>query len=259
MSRVQGTSIKHPRLDLLTSGFVEDGAYDKAILPLGSTEYHGPHLPYGSDTIAAETLALAFARELGGTLVLPPMPFGVSHHHLAFPWTVSVRPETLSLVVQDVGDSLLRHGIRKLLIVSAHDGNHPVANVAGRRLSQDHEVSVAVFTGWQRKARALLAGQRDIDLDHAGQSETSLLLYAAPDAVRLDLAPTHPSERVDHPVELIGSYKHVVPLGYSGNAAGASRDEGEAIVAALVAFVVPHLRLLDRHGWKGGAWLSGVE
>lgn len=259
MSGQPEPSTELPRLDLLTSRFIEDGRYDKAILPLGSTEYHGPHLPYGSDTIAAETLALAFALELGGTLVLPPMPFGVSHHHLAFPWTVSVRPETLSLVVQDVGDSLLRHGIRKLLIVSAHDGNHPVANVAGRRLCQEHDVSVAVFTGWQRKARALLAGSRQIDLDHAGQSETSLMLYATPDAVRPELATTHPSERVDHPVELIGSYKHIVPLGYSGNAAGASREEGEAIVKSLVAFVVPHLRLLDRHGWKGGAWLSGVE
>jgi hypothetical protein len=85
------------------------------------------------------------------------------------------------------------------------------------------------------------------------------MLYAAPDAVRLDLAPTQPSERVDHPVDLIGSYQDIVPLGYSGNAAGASREEGEAVLNALVAFVVPHLRLLDRHGWKGGAWLSGVQ
>jgi creatinine amidohydrolase len=247
------------RLDRLTAEPVESGGYDKAMLPLGATEYHGPHLPYGSDTVAAGTLALAFAQELGGTLVLPPMPYGVSHHHLAFPWTVSVRPETLSLVIQDVAASLLQHGIRKLVIVSAHDGNHPVANGAARRLAQDHGVSVALFTGWQRKARVLLAGRREIDLDHGGQSETSLLLYAAGAAVRMELAPKEGSERVDHPVELIGSYRDVAPRGYSGNAAGGTREEGEAIVRALVGFVVPHLRELDRHGWKGGEWLSGVS
>jgi creatinine amidohydrolase/Fe(II)-dependent formamide hydrolase-like protein len=117
---------------------------------------------------------------------------------------------------------------------------------------------VAIFTGWQRKARLVLSGQRDIDLDHAGQSETSLTLYAAPDAVRMGLASKQPRERFDHPVDLVGSYEAVAPLGYSGNPTAASPAEGEAIVAALVSLVVPHLKLLDEHGWRAGAWLSGV-
>ncbi len=84
------------RLHRLTAEAVRDGGYDKAILPLGATEFHGPHLPYGSDTIAGDVLANAFAGALGRTLVLPALPFGVSHHHLAFTWTVSIRPQTLS-------------------------------------------------------------------------------------------------------------------------------------------------------------------
>ena len=247
------------RLGWLAADTVQAGRYDKAILPLGSTEYHGPHLPYGTDTIAADALAGAFARELGHTLALPSMPYGVSHHHLAFPWTLSIRPDTLSLVVRDIGESLLHHGIRKLLMVSAHDGNAPVAHVAAGHLSQDHHISVAVFTGWQRKARTALTGRHAIDLDHAGQSETSLMLYAAPEAVRLELVSAQRNEEVDHPVNLIGSYADVVPLGYSGNAAAATREEGEAIIAVLVRLVVPHLRLLDTHGWKGGSWMSGVK
>jgi creatinine amidohydrolase len=247
------------RLERLTSQAVSEGDYDKAILPLGATEFHGPHLPYGSDTIAAEVLGCAFARALGRTLVLPPLQFGVSHHHLAFPWTISVRPETLLRVVQDVGGSVLSRGIRKFLLVSAHDGNAPVANAAARQLSQDHGLSVAVFAGWQRKAREALAGRHVIDLDHAGRSETSLVLYAAPDVVRLDLASSRRNEHAEYPVDLVGSYADVAPRGYTGDAAAASRAEGEAIVASLVALVVPHLRLLDAHGWKGGSWLSGID
>ncbi len=85
------------------------------------------------------------------------------------------------------------------------------------------------------------------------------MLYAAPQTVRLELASIQPNEQADHPVDLVGSYADIAPLGYSGNAAAATRKEGEAIVAALVRLVVPHLRLLDAHEWKGGPWMSGVE
>jgi creatinine amidohydrolase len=247
--------VSHVRLDRLTGSAVDGGRHDKAILPLGATEYHGPHLPYGTDTIAAETLAAAFAQELGQTLVLPPMPYGVSHHHLDFPWTLSVRPDTLSLVVRDIAASLLRSGIGKLVILSAHDGNAPVAQVAARHLSEDHRISVAVFSGWQRKSRTALAGTRTVDLDHAGRSETSLTLYAAPDTVRLDLARAEPNEPSSHEIDVVGSFADIVPRGYSGDAASGTREEGEAIVAALTRLVVPRLRLLDAHGWKAGPWM----
>jgi creatinine amidohydrolase len=247
------------RLEWLTGHAVVEGGYDKAILPIGATEYHGPAFPYGTDSITAETLAESFARELGGTLLLPTLAYGVSHHHLAWPWTLSLRPDTLSLVIRDIAESLLRHGIDKLLIVSAHDGNPPAATVAARILSQQHDMSVAIFSGWQGKARRLLAGERDIDEDHAGQSEMSMVLYAAPGNARLDLATRQPNQFMDHPVDLIGGFDGTVPLGYSGNAAGGTAEEGEAIVHALTAFVVPFLRELDERGWRRGTWMSRIE
>lgn len=246
------------RLHRLTGHDVDAGGYDKAILPIGATEYHGPAFPYGTDSIAAETLAEAFARELGGTLVLPPLAYGVSHHHLPWPWTMSLRPDTLALVIRDIGESMLHHGLRKLLIVSTHDGNPPAATVAARVLSQEHDMSVAIFSGWQGKSRSLLAGDRDIDEDHAGQSEMSMVLYAAPETARLDLATHQPNQFMDHPVDLIGGFDGTVPLGYSGNAAAATPEEGEAITRALTGLVVPYLRDLDANGWKRGSWLSGI-
>lgn len=247
------------RLDRMTGQEIADGGFDKAVLPIGATEYHGPAFPYGTDTITAEVLAEAFARELGQTVVLPALDYGVSHHHLAWPWTMSLRPDTLSLVVRDIGESLLHHGLRKLLVVTAHDGNPPAATVAARILSQEHDMSVALFSGWQGKARAALAGVRDIDQDHAGQSEMSMVLYAAPETANLGLASHQPNQFMDHPVDLIGSFKGTVPLGYSGNAAAGTAEEGEAIVKALTALVVPYLRDLDANDWKRGSCLSGIE
>jgi creatinine amidohydrolase len=246
------------RLERLTGQAIADGGFDKAILPIGATEYHGPHLPYGTDTLTAEAFAEAFARELGQTLVLPALDYGVSHHHLPWSWTLSLRPDTLTLVVRDIGESLLAHGIRKLLIVTAHDGDPPPAINAARLLAQAHDLNVAVFSGWQGKARALLAGRRDIDLDHAGQSELSVILYAAPETARPDLATRQPNQRMDAPLDIIGGFDLTVPLGYSGDASAATADEGADIVAALTGLVVPCLRELDANGWRRGAWLSGI-
>lgn len=247
------------RLERLWGQAVADGGFDKAILPIGATEYHGPALPYFTDTLAAETFAEAFARELGGTLVLPPIAYGVSHHHLAWPWTLSLRPDTLARVVQDVGESLLHHGIRRLLIVSAHDGNPAPATVAARILSQEHGMSVAIFSGWQGKSRRLLAGTRDIDEDHAGQSEMSIVLYGAPETARPELATHEQNQFMDHPVDVIGGFEGTVPKGHSGNAAGGSAEEAADIVAALTGLVVPFLRELDARGWQRGTWMSRID
>lgn len=247
------------RLERITGKAIEDGSFDKAILPVGATEYHGPHLPYGTDTMGAEVLSEAIARELGNTLVLPALSYGVSHHHMAWPWTMSVRPDTMIAVIQDVAESLIHHGIQKLLIVTAHDGNPGPAEAASRILSQEHDMSVAVFSGWQGKARTLLAPEWDIDLDHAGQSEMSIVLYAAPETARLDLATEQPNQFMDHPLEVIGGFDGTVPLGYSGNAAAGTAEEGEAIVRAISGLVVPFLRRLDTNDWRRGGWMSGID
>ncbi len=247
------------RLARMSGQAVADGQFDKAILPVGATEYHGPHLPYGTDTIGAETLAEAIARELGHTLVLPALDYGVSFHHIDFPWTLSLRPETLSLLIRDIIESAMQHGIRKFAILTAHDGNPPPAESAARSLYQDHGIEIAMIGGWQGAAREALAGSWDIDLDHAGRSEMSLVLYGAPETTRIDLAVNQPNQRLGHPVSMVGNFRGTVPKGYSGRAAEGSAEEGEAIVGVIANIVVPFLRELDEHDWTRGSWLSGIE
>ncbi|MGA7669848.1 MAG: creatininase family protein [Nitrolancea sp.] len=246
------------RLARMSGQAVADGGFDKAILPVGATEYHGPHLPYGTDTIGAEALAEGIARELGKTIVLPALDYGVSFHHIDFPWTLSLRPETLSLMIRDIIESVMAHRIRKIAILTAHDGNPPPAESAARSLYQDHGIEIAMIGGWQGAARRALEGSWDIDLDHAGQSEMSLVLYGAPETTRIDLAVNQPNQQLGQPVSVVGNFRGTVPKGYSGRAADGSAEEGEAIVKAIAGSVVPFLRELDAHDWKRGGWLSGI-
>ena len=247
------------RLERLTGGPIEEGQFDKAILGLGATEYHGPHLPYGTDTFTAETWAEAVARELGNTLVLPTLAYGVSHHHLDWPWTLSLRPETLSNIIVDIGESLLHHGITKLIIVPAHDGNPAPAETAARLLSQKHDMKVALVDHVFGKAREMLAGRFDIDGDHAGRTEMSMVLYSNPETARHDLATKEQPQYVDLPILLIDSFKGTVPKGFSGDAAAGSAEEGRAMTEAMVAILVPFLRELDKRGWKRGTWMSRID
>jgi creatinine amidohydrolase len=243
----------------LTAKEIRDRTCDTAILPVGSTEWHGDHLPYSTDTITAAALAERFAQELGTALVLPPLDYGVSPHLLAWPWTLSIQPATLTAIVRDVGESLFHHGITRFLIVSAHDGNPAPIEVAARELHGRHGISVAIFGGWQGLSRRLLAPHgRDIDEDHGGQSELSMVLYLRPDLARPERAVDVPNQQFHYPVRVIGGFDAVVPHGHSGSATQATAAEGEAILNVVGEHVGAFLKDLAANGWQGGAWMSGI-
>jgi creatinine amidohydrolase len=239
----------------MTAADLRNGGYDKAVLAVGATEFHGDHLPFSADTIAAETFARRIAADLGGMVVLPPLSYGVSMHHRSFPWTISIGPGTLTALIIDIAESLLCHDIRKLLIVTAHDGNPAPAQNACRILHDRHGLHAALLSGWQGRARELLAGTYDIDLDHAGSSEMSLVLHAAPHLARPDGAIALPNEPTGLPVTIFGAFADLAPHGYTGNPAHGTAEEGQAIVDAIANQIVPFLRRLDANGWQPGAWM----
>ncbi len=243
----------------LTAKEIREGGHDTAILPVGATEWHGDHLPFSTDTITAAALAERFARDLGTALVLPPLDYGVSPHLLAWRWTISIQPATLTAIVRDVGESLFHHGITRLLVVSAHDGNPAPIEAAARDLHSRHGVSVAIFGGWQGLSRRLLAPQgRDIDEDHGGQSELSMVLYLRPDLAHPERAVDVPNQQFHYPVRVIGGFDAVVPHGHSGSATQATAAEGEAILNAVGEHVGAFLKDLAANGWQGGPWMSGI-
>jgi creatinine amidohydrolase len=106
-----------------------------ALVPVGATEQHGPHLAMATDYGVAHRLAQAIARRLyPKAVVAPPLPFGFSHHHTGFAGTITIEPETFAAVCIDIARSLKRDGVRRLLFVNGHQGNNAILNVVTNKI-----------------------------------------------------------------------------------------------------------------------------
>src|SRR5262249_15857754 len=111
------------------------------ILPCGSTEQHGPHLPTGTDTFPANAIGHAVAERMS-TLVLPPSPVAVTPMHMPFEGTITLAPETYIRVVTETCVSTAKHGAKYLLILNWHEGNIPSLAIAAEALHRKHAMSV---------------------------------------------------------------------------------------------------------------------
>ncbi|WP_424535560.1 creatininase family protein [Sphaerisporangium viridialbum] len=162
----------------------QDRSASMAILPIGSFEQHGSYLPLTTDTVVASVIA----RELASAyrvLLLPPVTISCSHEHSNWPGTVSISAQTLYSIVSDVYDSVTRSGIATLVIVNGHGGNYVLSNVVQEANAKGR--SMALFPtkeDWnEARAAARLSSSMHEDM-HAGELETSILLYTYPDLVR---------------------------------------------------------------------------
>lgn len=162
---------------------------DRVVLvPVGSTEQHGPAGPLGVDTLVAMTLAEDTAQR-SNVLCAPPIWFGDSSHHMAFPGTISVRPQTMICLVQDVCRSLVRHGFDRIVLINGHKGsNLPSLNTAVRVLHEEEFPAVLfVVADPLHLARSAAPDIKGTNEHHAGELELSHVLYRFPGLVREDL------------------------------------------------------------------------
>ena len=227
--------------------------FDKAILAVGATEYHGDHLPYGTDTIVARRLAEEIAKRINGLLLLPPIPYGMSLHYAKFPIAITLTSETLTKVLNDVFASLLKHGIRKLLIINGHDGNIAPIEVATREFKVEHpEMKLCVLETWWITAEELLPkGTFEVwdGLGHAGESETSIMLAMNPELVDMKHAKGVVPELPSH-VQIKWTFEELTPYGATGDPSKATREKGEKMMKALIDHVVSFIKEMDEKGWK---------
>lgn len=165
---------------------------DIAIIPVGSTEQHGPAGPLGVDAYAAIALAQDAAK-LAGVLTTPPLWFSDAPHHLNFAGTIALRPETLIHVIKDIVHSLEKNGFRKFIVVNGHKGtNIPALTIACRDLQQYElpHVRMALTDPLflSTNAKELL---KDRVEHHAGVLEISHVMYKFPGLVKEDKRPSH--------------------------------------------------------------------
>ena len=177
-----------PRWEFCTSAEIEQivrAGMDLAILPVGATEQHGPHLGTGTDSISATWVADR-AAERTGVLVLPTVSYGCSLGHTDhWPGTLSLAPVTLTHLVLDIARWAVKSGIRRLLMFSGHATNAPALGSAVLQLR--YELPTVRFRQlgiWEISPRVTEIYCRDGRDVHANRAETSLLLHAAPDMVR---------------------------------------------------------------------------
>jgi creatinine amidohydrolase len=153
------------------------------ILPAGSVEQHGPHLPAGTDIFAANVIAHAVAERMDG-LVLPGGPLGVTPMHMPFEGTITLTPGTYQQVVTETCSSTARHGAHYLLVLNWHEGNIPSLAIAAESLHRDH--GMTVLTVQACYVAAEMFGSEFGGLTHGGEIEALAVLAWRPDLVHLD-------------------------------------------------------------------------
>lgn len=164
------------------------------LLPFGTVEDHGPHLPLNTDNIIVEAICLEAARRAPGEmLVMPLISYGLDEHHMDFPGTVSVDMQTLIAYVADVAKSPARHGFTHILIVNGHGSNSSIADLAARRVVLETGAicgavspNAAIDPTLAEPTLSRMRRSGPGGIAHACEYETAMMLYLRPDLVQMD-------------------------------------------------------------------------
>ncbi len=218
------------------------------IVPIGSTEQHGPTGLIGTDAICPEVIAAEVGRQRD-ILVAPTLAIGMAQHHLGFPGSIALRPSTLIAVVTDVVNSLGVHGFSHIYFLNGHGGNIATLSAAFSELYAESSFGTAAPRRAQRRLRLASWYQGpsvrviseelfgDAEGSHATPSEVSLTYYAYPEAVKQ--ADMQPKIAPHGPIRDAADYRRRFPDGRIGSdPALASAEAGKRLLDAAVADVI---------------------
>jgi len=238
------------------------------ILPAGSVEQHGPHLPTGTDTFASNVIGHAVAERMDG-LVLPATPFGVTPMHMPFEGTISLTPDTYMRVTTETCVSTARHGAKNLLILNWHEGNIPSLAIAAESLHRDHGMTVLTVQacyvaeelygktcnglthGGEIEALTVQAcyvaeelyGKTCNGLTHGGEIEALAVLAYRPDLVHLDRIDYSSDHSHGHKMDklrrtrsyqpVLTDIRSIAPTGWFGSPQHATADKGARMLTDI--------------------------
>lgn len=242
------------------------------IVPIGTLEDHGPHLPIDTDVTLVEAICRAAATQLADTAVLlPPIVHGYSPHHMDFPGTVTIGWETFCRYCTDVATSLVRHGFERILLVNGHGSNQNLVEMAARltMIAEPGSLVAACFYLTGPASARVIEETRTSErggMAHACELETSLYLHIAPEAVDMTKAVDergYPATEhawmdwSDGPLKVMPWWSAFSDSGVQGDATKATAAKGKALFEAAVAEIasfanelqaMPLPRRKDHHG-----------
>ncbi len=229
--------------------YLESESNPIAIIPLGSIEQHGPHLPLGTDSLAATAAAKEVAERTNSFVVQACMP-GYSPHHMGFRGTITFQPETLAAIIEDTVESLSHHGIHKVLLVNGHGGNREIVATAARLSGRAHGSVVLMPSDSALSDPVELL--RKVDA-HAGASETGIAKLLFPELIEMErVEGFEPTAKFPAEVENLRDTEASNPslraqllMAYTG-------DTHEFTSSGIYGFADPNDADLDaaREGWE---------
>ena len=222
------------------SNLIKDFKIDTAIIPLGSIEQHGSHLPFSTDSIIVEHLSKSVAQKIKAFL-LPTLYYGVSFEHEPF-FNISINYNILINFISDICNSLFKQGINRVYVINGHHGNIGILQYIGQNISTKYHKNGKLFyfiNYWQ---------MLDKDFDHAGKIETSLMLFICPELVRKEfLKKGLELDKKDNKFAKIGinmsinnpgGFIKFTKNGIWGNPLSASGEDGKNMITGIIEKIV---------------------
>lgn len=232
-----------------------------AVLPVGAVEQHGPHLPLSVDQAILDGILAATVPLIPSdlpALILPTLPVGKSDEHSAYPGTLTFSAATLMAMWSDIGDSVARAGVRKLVILNSHGGQIAPMDIVARDLRLRHRMLVVAANWFAMGLPEGLFTAEELRFGiHAGDMETSVMCALHPDLVQMDhardfrplvadLAKTNTHLGLTPAGKLAWAAQDLHPAGASGNAALATAEKGRAVIEHAARQIVTLLTEVDR-------------
>ncbi|PCR91563.1 creatininase family protein [Natrinema ejinorense] len=218
-----------------------------AIVAIGSIEQHGPHLPLNMDTLDGDELSRRIASELGDALAAPTIRPGCSGHHMEFPGTITVPPETLMDVIRSYCRSLDEHGFEHIVLVPTHGGNFGPVKTVTPDIAREIDASVIPLADLDEHMQLLNEGlsdagiEYDQDVIHAGAAETAIVLALEEGLVRTENLERGHEGSIATARLLSEGFKTITENGVLGDPNEATAEAGERIIETVVSSYVDHI------------------
>lgn len=238
----------------LTAHQVKERHFTKAILAIGSCEAHGYHLAEGTDTLVSYMMSCRVAENFDDMLVLPPVTVGYSAHYDDFPFSLTLGYDTITQVIYDIIESVLRNGIEHIFIMNGHDGNIAPIEIACRKIKEKYRnARMATLPQWWVTAGEVLPPDTfEVwnGLGHAGEGESSIAYYLYPQWNEPELAKGFVPDRLPDYVDVKWDFSELTSTGATGDPTKGTPEKGKKMADAIESVCVKAIRQLDELNWN---------